>query len=85
MPCNFKCQLRNNNFNFKDEKASEVKKGTVKIVGNEEYNGAIFIGLNSPVVKSHGGTDYIGFSNSLSVCDKIIRGNLIQKIKQNIN
>jgi len=49
------------------------------------YNGAIFIGLDSPVVKSHGGTDYIGFSNSLSVCDKIIRGNLIQKIKQNIN
>ena len=49
------------------------------------YNGAIFIGLDSPVVKSHGGTDYIGFSNSLSVCDKVIRGNLIEKIKQNIN
>ena len=29
------------------------------------YNGAIFIGLDTPVVKSHGGTDYIGFSNSL--------------------
>ena len=49
------------------------------------YNGAIFIGLDSPVVKSHGGTDYIGFSNSLSVCDSVIRGNLIEKIKQNIN
>ena len=49
------------------------------------YNGAIFIGLDSPVIKSHGGTDYIGFSNSLSVCDKIIRGNLIKKIKENIN
>jgi len=49
------------------------------------YNGAIFIGLDSPVVKSHGGTDYIGFSNSLNVCDKVIRGNLIEKIKQNIN
>ena len=49
------------------------------------YNGAIFIGLDSPVVKSHGGTDHIGFSNSLSVCDKVIRGNLIEKIKQNIN
>jgi len=48
------------------------------------YNGAIFIGLDSPVIKSHGGTDYIGFSNSLSVCDKIIRGNLIKKIKENI-
>ena len=48
------------------------------------YNGAIFIGLDSPVVKSHGGTDYIGFSNSLDVCHRIVKGNLIEKIKQNI-
>ncbi len=48
------------------------------------YNGAIFIGLDTPVVKSHGGTDYIGFSNSLDVCNRIIRGNLIDKIKDNI-
>ena len=48
------------------------------------YNGAIFIGLDSPVVKSHGGTDYIGFSNSLDVCSRIIKGNLIDKIKKNI-
>ena len=45
------------------------------------YNGAIFIGLDSPVIKSHGGTDYIGFSNSLSVCTKIVRGNLIKKLE----
>ena len=49
------------------------------------YNGAIFIGLDSPVIKSHGGTDYIGFSNSLSVCTRIIEGNLIEKIKNNID
>ena len=49
------------------------------------YNGAIFIGLDSPVIKSHGGTDYIGFSNSLSVCKKIINGNLIEKIKNHID
>jgi glycerol-3-phosphate acyltransferase PlsX len=49
------------------------------------YNGAIFIGLDSPVVKSHGGTDYIGFSNSLSVCSRIVRGNLIEKIRNNIS
>ena len=50
-----------------------------------KYNGAIFIGLDSPVVKSHGGTDYIGFSNSLDVCNRIIKGNLIDKIKENID
>tara|TARA_B100000530_G_C15885131_1_gene459091 strand:+ start:40 stop:1047 length:1008 start_codon:yes stop_codon:yes gene_type:complete len=49
------------------------------------YNGAIFIGLDSPVVKSHGGTDYLGFSNSLEVCKKIVKGDLINKIKKNIN
>jgi len=48
------------------------------------YNGAIFIGLDSPVVKSHGGTDFIGFSNSLNVCNRIIKGNLIDKIRDNI-
>jgi len=49
------------------------------------YNGAIFIGLDSPVIKSHGGTDYIGFSNSLSVCSRVVSGNLIEKIRNNIN
>ena len=48
------------------------------------YNGAIFIGLDSPVVKSHGGTDYVGFANSLDVCHRIVKGNLIEKIKQNL-
>ena len=28
--------------------------------------------------------DYIGFSNSLDVCCRIIKGNLIEKIKKNI-
>ena len=49
------------------------------------YNGAIFIGLDAPVVKSHGGTDYLGFSNSLDVCKKIVKGDLINKIKNNIS
>jgi len=48
------------------------------------YNGAIFIGLDTPVVKSHGGTDFIGFSNSLNVCNKIVKGSLINKINENI-
>ena len=48
------------------------------------YNGAIFIGLDAPVVKSHGGTDFFGFSNSLDVCNRIVKGDLINKIKENI-
>ncbi len=48
------------------------------------YNGAIFIGLNSPVIKSHGSTDHVGFAHSLDVCKKIVKGDLINKIKINI-
>jgi glycerol-3-phosphate acyltransferase PlsX len=49
------------------------------------YNGAILLGLESPVIKSHGSTDYIGFANSLDVCVKTVEGKLIDKIKKNIN
>ena len=49
------------------------------------YNGAILLGLNKPVIKSHGSTDAIGFANSLKVCEKTIRGKLIDQIQENIN
>ena len=48
------------------------------------YNGAILLGLNKPVIKSHGSTDSIGFANSLKVCEQTIRGQLIDQIKVNI-
>ena len=48
------------------------------------YNGAILLGLDKPVIKSHGSTDSIGFANSLKVSEQIIKGNLIDKIKKNI-
>ena len=50
-----------------------------------KYNGAIFLGLNGPVVKSHGGTDYIGFYHSIDLCYKIIKGNLMLQIKKNLS
>jgi len=49
------------------------------------YNGAIFLGLNGPVVKSHGSTDSLGFYYSLDLCYKIVRGNLMDKIKTNLD
>ncbi len=50
-----------------------------------KYNGAIFLGLNGPVVKSHGGTDSLGFYYSIDLCYRIIKGNLMQQIKNNLN
>ena len=50
-----------------------------------KYNGAIFLGLNGPVVKSHGGTDSLGFYYSIDLCYKIVKGNLMSQIKNNLN
>ena len=50
-----------------------------------KYNGAIFLGLNGPVVKSHGGIDSIGFYHSIDLCYRIIKGDLMKQIKKNIN
>ena len=50
-----------------------------------KYNGAIFLGLNGPVVKSHGGTDAIGFYHSINLCYKIVKGNLLEQIRNNLN
>ena len=49
-----------------------------------KYNGAIFLGLNGPVVKSHGGIDSVGFYNSLNLCYKIIKGDLMSRIRLNL-
>ncbi len=50
-----------------------------------KYNGAIFLGLTGPVVKSHGGTDGLGFYYSVELCYKIAKSNLINKIKENLS
>ena len=50
-----------------------------------KYNGAIFLGLTGPVVKSHGGTDGLGFSYSVELCYKIAKGKLMDKIKSNLS
>jgi len=49
-----------------------------------KYNGAIFLGLNGPVVKSHGGIDAIGFYHSIDLCYKIVKGDLMTRIKKNL-
>ena len=50
-----------------------------------KYNGAIFLGLNGPVVKSHGGTDALGFYYSIDLCYRIVKGDLMSEIKNNLS
>lgn len=62
---------------------SSLKKFKNKL-DPRKYNGAIFLGLQSPLVKSHGGTDSIGFAHSINVCNQIVKSDLIDKIKSNL-
>jgi glycerol-3-phosphate acyltransferase PlsX len=50
-----------------------------------KFNGAIFLGLKGPVVKSHGSTDAVGFYHSIDLCYRIIKGDLMNKIKNNLS
>ncbi len=44
------------------------------------YNGALFVGVNGVVVKSHGGTDAIGFANAIGVAVDMISRDLNSRI-----
>jgi glycerol-3-phosphate acyltransferase PlsX len=46
------------------------------------YNGAMFLGLNGVCVKSHGGTDAMGFANAIGVAVNLISNDLNSKIKE---
>ncbi len=48
------------------------------------YNGAMFVGLNGIVVKSHGGTDALGFANALGVAIDMITHGLNDKIRDEL-
>ena len=48
------------------------------------YNGAVFLGLNGIAVKSHGGTDMIGFSNAIRVAADLVEHGFIPDVRQAI-
>ena len=49
-----------------------------------KYNGAVLLGLNGIVVKSHGGTDAFGFSNAIGVAVSLIENSYIEEIQKKI-
>jgi len=49
------------------------------------YNGAMFLGLNGIVVKSHGGTDAVGFANAVSVAVDMVEQELVGKIREDFD
>jgi phosphate acyltransferase len=47
---------------------------------SRRYNGAMFLGLNGVVVKSHGGTDAVGFAAAIAVAADLVRKGTNQRI-----
>jgi len=47
-----------------------------------ELNGGVFLGLNGLVVKSHGGTDIIGFSKAIEFSTKLSQSKISSEIKK---
>jgi phosphate acyltransferase len=49
-----------------------------------KHNGGVFAGLNGIVVKSHGGTDALGFATAIDVAIEMVRNGLVTKIAEDV-
>jgi glycerol-3-phosphate acyltransferase PlsX len=48
------------------------------------HNGAVFLGLNGVVVKSHGGADAGGVANAIGVAAKLVRADIARRIADDL-
>ncbi len=48
------------------------------------YNGAVFLGLRHIAVKSHGGTDAVGFANAVGVAINMVKSNFIDSVQERL-
>ena len=47
-------------------------------------NGAVFLGLDAIVIKSHGGTDAVGYAGAVAVAHDMVRHELLEKIRRSV-
>jgi glycerol-3-phosphate acyltransferase PlsX len=47
-------------------------------------NGGVFLGLEGIVIKSHGGTDDIGFAGAIDIGYKMVRQDLLSRIRESL-
>ena len=59
-------------------------KKNLGFLNPSNHNGAMLIGLNGVVVKSHGGTDAIGFSNAILSAIGVIEREFLKKVSDKI-
>jgi glycerol-3-phosphate acyltransferase PlsX len=49
-----------------------------------KHNGGVFLGLNGIVVKSHGGTDALGFATAIDMAIEMAKNDLVAKIAADV-
>ena len=49
------------------------------------HNGAVFLGLNGLVVKSHGGANAVGVANAIAVAAKMIANDMTRRIAEDLD
>lgn len=60
--------------------AKPALKSIFKKIDPRAHNGAMFLGLNGIVVKSHGGMDHVGFAHAIDVAVDLIKDKINQRI-----
>ena len=48
-------------------------------------NGGVFLGLEGIVIKSHGGTDEVGFAGASDMGYKMVRQDLLSRIRESLS
>jgi glycerol-3-phosphate acyltransferase PlsX len=49
------------------------------------HNGAVFLGLNGLVVKSHGGANAKGVANAIAVAARMVRGDIVNQVATDLD
>ncbi len=60
-----------------------IRRST-KIMDPRAHNGAMLVGLNGVVVKSHGSTDAIGFANAIKVAISLVENKINEQITEEL-
>lgn len=64
--------------------ALPVLRSLRRRIDPRRYNGAPLVGLRGVVVKSHGGTDAVGFANAIAIAKKEIQAELASRIAERV-
>jgi len=65
--------------------ALPVLKGLGRRIDPRRYNGASLLGLRGVVVKSHGGTDALGYAHAIDIAAKAVRSDIAARIEAGVS